>query len=473
MSMLSKNTDLLIDSNNPFKNDCLSREQSILDLTNLVQNTTQPFVLSVEAPWGWGKTTFIRFWKAHLELQKHPCLYFNAWSNDFVEDPLIAFISEMDQLLEKQKDENKNKVLDEVWDKAKAVGGGLLRNGLPVAARLLTQGLIDQQTAEAIFKGAGSEVGELVGKLAEERIAAYEKEKRGIEAFRNNLGEFARLLTKTDGQKGPVVFFIDELDRCRPSFAIALLERIKHLFNVEGVVFVLSIDRDQLVGSVKALYGDSIDADGYLRRFIDLRYRLLEPSLENFCDTLSQRFQIHQYFLGRNDPQECKSLVRTFKELADHFNLSLRVTEQCFTEINIVLKTTSKEKIISVDLLTFLIAVKSFKPGLYDQLHHLDNLESILDSVTALLEGNDNLEQLLEPYIAAYILAEFYDEDEKVASVKKNLNDLATNASADQKAKKVRRAQSILHINRGNDFYFRRRILSYMLSRIDNLGHFI
>jgi predicted KAP-like P-loop ATPase len=96
----------------------------------------------------------------------------------------------------------------------------------------------------------------------------------GIDSFRINLEKLAHEIATKEGGASPLVFFIDEMDRCRPDFAIALLERIKHLFNVNRVVFVLAVDRAQLNESVKALYGLNANPDGYLRRFIDLAYSL-------------------------------------------------------------------------------------------------------------------------------------------------------------------------------------------------------
>ena len=55
---------------------------------------------------------------------------------------------------------------------------------------------------------------------------------------------------------------IDELDRCRPSYAVEILEMAKHLFSVDRVVFVLSINRDQLAHSVKVLYGSDFGRTG-------------------------------------------------------------------------------------------------------------------------------------------------------------------------------------------------------------------
>ena len=65
----------------------------------------------------------------------------------------------------------------------------------------------------------------------------------------------------------PLVFVIDELDRCRPTFSIELLERVKHIFDVPGMVFVFGVNRNELCSSIKSIYGE-IDADVYLRRFL-------------------------------------------------------------------------------------------------------------------------------------------------------------------------------------------------------------
>ena len=70
-----------------------------------------------------------------------------------------------------------------------------------------------------------------------------------------------------------MVFIIDELDRCRPTFAIELLERVKHIFDVPNLVFAFGINRDELCSSLQSIYGN-IDADVYLRRFFDMEFTL-------------------------------------------------------------------------------------------------------------------------------------------------------------------------------------------------------
>src|SRR5688500_17698937 len=101
--MLSKHLSIEVPVTNPFANDKLERKIVVNNLIRLLQSTNQPFVISIEAPWGWGKTTFINMWKTQLESLGHTCLYFNAWENDFVEDPLIAFIGEISKAIGEKK----------------------------------------------------------------------------------------------------------------------------------------------------------------------------------------------------------------------------------------------------------------------------------------------------------------------------------------------------------------------------------
>lgn len=80
----------------PFANDLLDRRTIANNLTALLENTTTPYVMSVSAPWGQGKTTFIKMWKKLLENKGFGTVYFDAWSSDYADDPLLAFINAID-----------------------------------------------------------------------------------------------------------------------------------------------------------------------------------------------------------------------------------------------------------------------------------------------------------------------------------------------------------------------------------------
>lgn len=96
------------------------------------------------------------------------------------------------------------------------------------------------------------------------KIENHEADKNTLHAFKQELANLAEELDK------PLVFIIDELDRCRPDFAIRLIERTKHFFDIPKIVFVLVMNKPQLIQSVKKYYGyDSALNGDYFEKFID------------------------------------------------------------------------------------------------------------------------------------------------------------------------------------------------------------
>lgn len=112
------------------------------------------------------------------------------------------------------------------------------------------------------------------------------------------------------GNAQKLIVFIDELDRCRPSFAIEMLERIKHYFDDDRIIFIVSVNKEQLVHTISKYYGVGFDSTGYLNKFFDLNVHM--PMIK--CnDELFDTYLSGQYWLN--------SIT---KELSDYYNLSLR-----------------------------------------------------------------------------------------------------------------------------------------------------
>ena len=82
-------------------------------------------------------------------------------------------------------------------------------------------------------------------------------------------------------QNQKLVIVIDELDRCRPDFALSMLEILKHLFHVPNGHFVLGVNLTALEHSVRARYGTGLDAGRYLKKFYNLIFELTDSNLEN------------------------------------------------------------------------------------------------------------------------------------------------------------------------------------------------
>ena len=103
----------------------------------------------------------------------------------------------------------------------------------------------------------------------------------------------AEAVVESNEQRSLIVM-IDELDRCRPSYAVELLEVAKHLFEADHIVFALAVNRTQLEHSIRGLYGSDFDAGGYLRRFLDVDFMLPDPDRNNFLKALLEGMQIEE-----------------------------------------------------------------------------------------------------------------------------------------------------------------------------------
>ena len=117
---------------------------------------------------------------------------------------------------------------------------------------------------------------------AGDRLEDYRKGQAAIDSYRVTLGKETLRISNNHFNGRSLFIMIDELDRCRPSYAIELLEIAKHLFSVDKIVFVLALNRMELAHSVRGLYGVEFDAEGYLYRFFDLDYTLPSPNREKF-----------------------------------------------------------------------------------------------------------------------------------------------------------------------------------------------
>ena len=329
----------------PFKNDLLNRKELADVLTQLVDSVEGSCVLTVDAAWGAGKTTFLRMWSQHLRKNGFPAVAFNAWETDHAEDPFVALVSEItDGLKEALQQERLSQHIRDTIDSVKKVA---LR-AMPAAIRILTAGILD---VEPLIE---KEAGKLLSSLAESRLAKYHEAQDSIQEFRSKLEEMSSTLVESLGH--PLIVMVDELDRCRPSYAVQLIESAKHLFGVDHVIFVLSLNRDQIVHSIKALYGCGFDATGYLRRFFDIDFRLPEPDRDQFIGALLDGIEI---------PENAHDIVRVFFGLP---NLSLRHVGQAIHRLRIVLASARGKDDLLICGAVAALVLRTIDPDMYWEL---------------------------------------------------------------------------------------------------------
>jgi len=245
--------------------DYMDRKPSADFLTSYILNNSNVKVLNVNSPWGTGKSFFLERWSEMLS-EKHVCVRFNAWETDYSAEPLVALIACIEEQLK-----------DPVELAATSVGKVMINTGsvlVQKAGPLILKGLVR--------KFSGVELDELLGKGSEDAVdGVVEALIKDQAETRHNVKEFKEEVVKRLSQAandrnltGPAFIFIDELDRCRPTYAIELLERIKHFFELEGCRFIIASDSTQLAHSIRAVYGQGFNSERYLNRFFDAEFRL-------------------------------------------------------------------------------------------------------------------------------------------------------------------------------------------------------
>ena len=361
----------------PFQNDLLDRRGKAEVLTSLVSNIEGPCAMAVDAAWGAGKTTFLKMWAQHLRNAGFPVVIFNAWETDASGDSFVALTSEITQGLKEYSGNTLASKLDQVETFAKE----LLRKFGPGAIRALT-GLIPV---------AGSEMGHALSNYAEEAFGGYLETKQSAAQFRSSLQELANSLRESSGNK-PTVVLIDELDRCRPSYAIELLETAKHIFGVDNVVFVLAVNREQLAHSVKILYGDEFDAEGYLRRFFDIDFRLPSPDRTAYIKNTLTINGVYEFL--KNSPDMFANnqvALNVLTMLLGRSNLTLRDISQALHRLNVVLSSLGNHEHVYFGTLAVLTALSSINPALYRQF--VDGNISAEDAIDSLFQEPSFLER--------------------------------------------------------------------------------
>ena len=241
--------------------DLLKRKPISEQLSDLVQRIESPIVIALDDQWGSGKSYFLKRWvAAHTQENEGTgrTVYFDAFENDYLNDPLISLISAVAERIETDEQSKA--------DKLRKIGGKLVKPALDIGIALATAGLVKNlgDIADAGVKAVGDQA-----KTAIDNMWADEKDrKEAVKEFKDLLVKF----TKTTG--GPIIIVVDELDRCRPDYALSVLEIIKHFFAVPRVHFVLGVNSNALENSVRARYGAGIDATGYLKKFINVKFSL-------------------------------------------------------------------------------------------------------------------------------------------------------------------------------------------------------
>lgn len=273
--------------------------------------------INISAPWGVGKSFFLSRFAKQLRAEGQRVAEVNAWRDDHADDPIYPVMSAVLQCV--GKGTKKAKLREALKKNAGRIairsGRGLIKRAATLVVGMPeVEGIIDDVAKSLVEAGD-----EIVGEFAEKALERFEEGQKAISDFR------ATIEKEVKG-KQPLFVFVDELDRCRPTYAVSVLERVKHLFDVPNVIFVFATNADELTHTIRAVYGIGFDAERYLLRFFDRTYQFDPPSVRQFVnarwDSLGME---NERFLPLRDVAHQECLAR----MAEGMNLSLRDIDQC------------------------------------------------------------------------------------------------------------------------------------------------
>lgn len=354
-----------INEDNPFSDDVLkNRKQFGQSLENLINNcgNDQPLVIGLDGQWGEGKTYFLKRWCRDLENNDKKTIYLDAFQSDYIVDPFFAVISEIYGFLESIQGDNSGELkgkMEELSKKTSAVGAFVCKKTVDVVLKKISGGEIGTAEIGEIHDISSSPLMyELVSEDFKTKYSNYKEFNKDFESFKNCLKECAKLNIEITGF--PIVFIIDELDRCNPTYALELLEKIKHFFSVEGIVFILSMNKAQLVNSIKNIYGIDSDANLYLQKFLTIE-AIMPKSLNNqgYSSTHYSKMCNHYSNMTGLKSQFCNQNILA---ILKKFDFNFRDCQKTFTYFS------SVNSVGYGDIFSFLLAaLKVKRPDIFSK----------------------------------------------------------------------------------------------------------
>lgn len=341
------------------KVDKLDRQDFIKFVENLIinsnnykrNNESNSYVMALDSAWGTGKSYFIDLLIDDIqENMDVRVVKYNAWKNDYCKNafnPLFYDILSSD-IFEDEIDTKNGLVL------VKSIGSIVGAFSKDVVKNI---GL--EKTGEAVNDTAVKLKDFLFKNLPE--ISELKEEREAFKNFSEILRNSAECL-KDNKQK--LVIVIDELDRCKPTFAIQTLEIVKHIFDIKNIVFLFAVDIEQLSHSISSIYGQGFDSVGYLCRFFDYIAKLPAPSMEKY---ISYKLSESKIDIEHSEFEKIQEYIVI---LSIRFDLSLRDIDTIIQSYKILYDTKLKDyAIVDVNLVyLFYLILKYKRPEVYHNI---------------------------------------------------------------------------------------------------------
>ena len=291
--------------------DAFGRNTEIASFLNILTSIEGHFVISIDGKWGTGKTFFVKQCEMILDtihdsskltseskekilhlsflngsplskkVKNQNCIYFDAWANDGYENPILAILNTLvnkASFIDRLSAIDKKDLIDAVVEMGKNYFSNKLGTSIDPIIKALKQPGKEETKAQ---------------------ISLHKYIEKIISNF-----------TQDDHR---LIIFVDELDRCKPSFAVKLLEQIKHYFLLQNVTFVFSTNILELSKTISKFYGNDFQGDKYLNRFFDLFLTLMPIDIEKYYQYLSSQDSLAIY--ERNKLKVIKFLNMSMRDV--------------------------------------------------------------------------------------------------------------------------------------------------------------
>lgn len=260
-----------------FEEDRFNRKKVADYITKIIENKDKIFnpeeglVIGIDSAWGTGKTTFLDLWEKQLkEEDMYTIIRYNSWEDDDYDTPIIPISFKIAETFPNESKKYKQKFLA----CTKIIGSKIIKNIIEKKLGIGEENV--NEIAKFLKNGDIESISDKISgsQISNDYLTDYEMYKK----VKNEIREI--LEKQTENKK--IIFLIDELDRCRPLYAISLLETVKHYFNIPNIIFVFALDMDQLKHSIATIYGQNMDSYGYIRRFFKHCIKLPSPNINEY-----------------------------------------------------------------------------------------------------------------------------------------------------------------------------------------------
>lgn len=385
------------------ENDIFHRKYLAKQIEKIINfSCDDSLVLALDDKWGSGKTTFIKMWQGEIDNDdesKVRMIYFNAFENDYQNEPFLALSAKVYEMLD---EDNKPELKSKWLDVSKKVAKSILSVTWKASIAASTAGILRGSDIENATDKISEAISDPISNLIEEKFKSVKEEEATISNFIGTLKEIAN----KDERK--IIFIIDELDRARPDYALELIEKIKHLFSMSGVFFLLVMNREQFEKGIQKRYGD-INASIYLSKFIHLWIKL--PQYTNSNESLIGKYIDNISSIYLENCHYKKTALICLTDLLTFNSATLRDAERCLTIFSLLFWECGDNQYeeyfqIGIGIASYL---KVMRPDIVEKIHSKTisyrEIESELNLKRILSEGR-------KQYMMKYLKREFMNDDE-------------------------------------------------------------